>query len=104
MLADRFGRVPEEAKALVHSFELAARLETIGVRRLLRRQDVYVLEYRDRVLLEQGLNLRGVEFRHVKTGLAHLAVPERVSAPVKSLAWFESLLRDAPREAKIART
>jgi hypothetical protein len=33
-----------------------------------------------------------------------LAVPERVSAPVKSLAWFESLLRDAPREAKIART
>jgi transcription-repair coupling factor (superfamily II helicase) len=101
MLADRFGRVPDEARALVRTFEFAARLEAIGVRRLLRRQDVYVLEYRDRVLLEQGMDLAGVEFRHVKTGLAHIAVPARFAEPAKSLQWFESLLKDGRPAGKI---
>ena len=104
MLSDRFGRVPDEARALVRTFEFAARLEAIGVRRLLRRQDVYVLEYRDRVLLEQGMDLAGVEFRHVKTGLAHVAVPARFAEPAKSLQWFESLLKDGRPAVKIRST
>jgi hypothetical protein len=47
------------------------------------------------------MDLAGVEFRHVKTGLAHIAVPARFAEPAKSLQWFESLLKDGRPAGKI---
>ncbi len=94
-LRDRFGRVPDEARDLVRLFRLKARLEEIGVRRLLYRNDVYVLEYADRVALERGLDLRGVEVRPIRTGMAHLPIPPEFGTGPRALEWFERLLRTA---------
>ncbi len=94
-LRDRFGRVPEEAENLVKLFRLKARLEEFGVRRLLWRNDVYVLEYADRVALESALDLRMVEVRAIRTGLVHLAIPEGHKTGPQALRWFEGLLRRA---------
>jgi transcription-repair coupling factor (superfamily II helicase) len=94
-LRDRFGRVPEEAKNLAHVFRLKSRLEEIGVRRLLWRQDVYVLEYADRVALESALDLSRVEVRAIRTGLAHLPIPAKHQTGPQALRWFEGLLRAA---------
>ncbi|MBL8863874.1 MAG: transcription-repair coupling factor [Planctomycetes bacterium] len=95
-LKDRFGRVPEPALALARLFRLKARLEEIGVRRLSWRQDVYVLEYADRVALEGGLDLVGVELRPIRTGVLHLVVPPERRTGAQALQWFERLLRRAP--------
>ncbi len=95
-LRDRFGRVPDEARDLVRMFSLKARLEEIGVRRLSWRGDVYVLEYSDRVALERGLDLRGVEVRPVRTGLAHVPIPARLSTPRQALEWIEGRLQGTP--------
>ena len=94
-LRDRFGRVPEEALNLVKLFRLKARLEEIGVRRLLWRNDVYVLEYADRVALESGIDLRGIEVRPIRTGILHLAIPPDRKTGPQALQWFERLLRRA---------
>ena len=101
MLHDRFGRVPEEARDLVRLFRLKAQLERLSIRRLSFRDDVYVLEYGDRIALEQGLDLARAELRPVRAGLAHLVVPERQREPARALRWFESLLIRAPSPAKI---
>ena len=103
-LRDRFGRVPEEAQNLVRVFRMKTRLEEIGVRRLLYRNDVYVLEYSDRVALERGLDLRNVEIRPLRTGVAHLPIPARKNTPSLALAWFEGLLRGAAEPTKITPT
>ena len=95
-LRDRFGRIPEEAENLVRLFRLKARLEEIGIRRLLWRKDVYVLEYADRVALESALDLRGLEVRPIRTGLMHLPIPSDHKSGAQALQWFERLLRGAP--------
>jgi transcription-repair coupling factor (superfamily II helicase) len=97
MLKDRFGRVPPEAEALLRTFRLKARLEALGVKRLSYRGDTYVIEYTDRVALERGLDLAGADIRPLRTGLAHLPIPKKHADPVRALAWFDSLVRGAPR-------
>ncbi|MDZ4774804.1 MAG: transcription-repair coupling factor [Planctomycetota bacterium] len=104
MLKDRFGRIPPEAEALLRTFRLKARLDGLGVRRLSHRGDTYVLEYRDRVALERGLELSTVDFRPLRTGVAHLPIPAKHKSPELALAWFESLLRGARAQTKILRT
>jgi transcription-repair coupling factor (superfamily II helicase) len=101
MLHDRFGRVPEEARDLLRLFRLEAQLERLSITRLSFRGDAYVLEYGDRIALEQGLDLARAELRPVRAGLAHLVVPERSRAPAPALAWFESLLLREHPAAKI---
>jgi transcription-repair coupling factor (superfamily II helicase) len=101
MLKDRFGRVPEEAHALLRTFRLKAKLEPLGVRRLTWREGFYILEYKDRVALERGLDLRGTEFRPLRTGLAHVPIPDDHTSPAEALTWFEGLLRGARAEHKI---
>ena len=102
MMKDRFGRIPPEAEALLRVFRLKARLEPIGIRRLSHRGDVYVLEFADRVALERAFDLAGVDFRPLRTGLAHVPIPSKCKDPVSALAWFESLLRGARRPTKIS--
>jgi transcription-repair coupling factor (superfamily II helicase) len=101
MLKDRFGRVPPEALALLRTFRLKARLEACGVRRLSHRDGVYVLEYRDRVALERGLELATVDFRPLRTGVAHLPIPAGHKTPEQALTWFETLLRGPRPQTKI---
>jgi transcription-repair coupling factor (superfamily II helicase) len=104
MLKDRFGRVPDEARALLRTFRLRARLEALGVRRLSWREGLYILEYKDRVALERGFDLVGVDFRPLRTGVAHIALPPECRTPVQALTWFEGLLRGARPETKIRAT
>src|SRR5262249_38966533 len=102
MLRDRFGRVPPEAVNLVRSFRLKPDLERAGISRLSWREDFHLLEYEDRVALERGLDLKRAELRPLRTGVAHLVIPERRRTPEASLEWFEGLLKadvDAPRMA-----
>ena len=101
MLHDRFGRVPEEARDLVRLFRLKAQLERLSITRLSLRGDVYLLEYGDRIALEQGLDLSRAELRPVRAGLAHLVLPERAREPARALAWFEALLKRGAPAAKI---
>jgi transcription-repair coupling factor (superfamily II helicase) len=103
MLRDRFGRVPAEAENLIRSLLLKSRLERLSIRRLSWREGFYLVEYADRVELEHGLELEGVELRPVKTGLAHLQIPARHRSPEAALGWFEGLLKapdEAPRMAE----
>ncbi|MBI5362796.1 MAG: transcription-repair coupling factor, partial [Planctomycetes bacterium] len=93
MLRDRFGRVPEPAIDLLMLFRLKAELEELRIRRLAWRKDVYLIEYEDRVAIEQGLDLRLAEFRPLRTGIAHLVIPARHATPRAALGWFESLLK-----------
>ncbi|MBL8857351.1 MAG: transcription-repair coupling factor [Planctomycetes bacterium] len=103
MLKDRFGRPPPEAEELIRTFRLKARLEQIGVRRLSYRDGVYVIEYRDRVALERGLDLGTVDFRPLRTGLGHLAIPEKHKTPARALSWLEALLHGPRAQTKISR-
>jgi len=100
MLRDRFGRVPVEAQNLVRSFRLKPELERAGISRLSWREGFYLIEYSDRVALERGLDLRRAELRPLRTGIAHLVVPERLRTAEAALEWFEGLLKaegEAPR-------
>jgi transcription-repair coupling factor (superfamily II helicase) len=99
MLRDRFGRLPEEAENLLDLFALKAELEELRIRRLAWREDLYLVEYEDRVALEQGLDLSLAELRPLRTGVAHLVLPSRVRTPRAALAWFRSLLK-APHGAR----
>jgi len=102
MLRDRYGRIPPEAENLVELFRLKAALEELRVRRLAWRQDVYVLEFEDRVALEQGLDLKRAELRTLRTGVAHLVIPPRHADPRAALGWFEGLLKGAHEPSRIA--
>ncbi|MEX1025761.1 MAG: DEAD/DEAH box helicase [Planctomycetota bacterium] len=93
MLKDRFGRVPEDATNLVRLFRLRARLAELGVRRLLWRDDTYVIEFTDRVTLEAAFNSK-VELRVLRAGIAHLVIPPKArGAAAKALTWIETLFR-----------
>jgi len=101
MLRDRFGKLPHEASNLLRMFRLKSDLERLGVTRLSFRNDAYVIEYKDRVALEQGLLLRGAEFRPLRAGIGHLVIPARHQSPEAALVWFESLLRERHAQPKI---
>jgi transcription-repair coupling factor (superfamily II helicase) len=93
MLHDRFGRVPEEAHALLRILRLKGALERLSITRLSRQDGFYLVEYGDRVALERGLDLSDAELRPVRTGAAHLQIPARHADPESALAWFEGLLK-----------
>ena len=98
MLRDRFGRVPVEAETLVEQFLLRALLAECGVKRLLYREDAYVIEYADRVRLEQALADAKVELRLLGAGKAHLVIPEPRRTPEKAARWIHGLLEgSSPR-------
>jgi transcription-repair coupling factor (superfamily II helicase) len=102
MLRDRFGRLPNEAQALLASFRLRARALTLGITRVSHRGDVYVIEFKDRVTLEHALAGAKVDLRPVRTGLAHLVIPPRVRAPDRALEWLTSLLKGSQAGTTLA--
>ncbi len=97
VLRDRFGRAPAAAEALVAGFRLRAQALPLGITRLSWREDRYLVEFRDRVLLEQALRAAPagtqIELRALRTGVAHLMVPDAERTPARALAWLEGLLR-----------
>jgi transcription-repair coupling factor (superfamily II helicase) len=101
MLRDRFGRVPDEAQALVRQFLVRAMLAAIGVRRLAYRTETYLVEYQDRIALERAL-AGAVELRPLKAGRAHLAIPLEQRTPERALAWILALLKAREGTSKMA--
>ena len=92
-LRDRFGRAPDPAKMLVRLFRLKARLDASGLRHVSWKDDSYVIQYADRVGLEELLHAKKVDLRLVKPGVAHLVPPLRVHArPEAALRWLEDLV------------
>ncbi len=102
MLRDRFGRLPPEALALVRSFRLRARAAPLGIGRVTLRGDSYLLEFSDRVALEQAFAGSEVELRPIRTGVARLMVPEGRRQPGHALDWLEELLKDRGPAPRIA--
>lgn len=106
MLRDRFGRIPEEALALLRQFRLRAALLPLRIRRLSWREDHFQIEFSDRVLLEQTFSGQNAILRPIRTGLARLEPKRAVSSPQAALDWFEGLLNldlgvpKMPRERK----
>jgi len=94
-LRDRFGRVPAEALALIDAFRLRARALAVGITRVAWHGDRYLLEFRDRVLLESALrggHGEAIDLRPLRTGVAHLMVPPPEREPARALRWLEQLL------------
>ncbi|MFN0245055.1 MAG: transcription-repair coupling factor [Planctomycetota bacterium] len=101
-LRDRFGRIPAEAESLLRMFTLKARLQPLTIERLAWRGESFLIEFTDRVALERGLDLRRVQLRPLRTGVAHLPIPEKITTAERALDWFEGLLHrstDTPRIA-----
>ena len=101
MLRDRFGRIPPEAEALVAQFLLRSLLARIGIRRLLYREETYLVEYRDRVSLERALAKGGVEVRPLRAGVAHLVIPRERRNAAAALVWIERLLQRPDEQEKM---
>ena len=99
-LRDRYGRVPATAEALVRQFRLRFLLEPLSITRLAWRNDAYLVEYSDRAAID-GLASQRVEWRNLRTGVAHLVLPKRAQEPAAALAWLESLLQAAGASPKI---
>jgi len=99
MLRDRYGRVPAEAQTLVHQFVLRAQLFQLGMRQLAYRDDTYLIQYSDRIVLERAIAGKDVELRPLRAGQAHLVIPPEHRSPVKALAWFQELLSSTLRPA-----
>ena len=94
-LRDRFGRPPEEALMLLRLAGLRAELEAFDIRRVALRDDVYLVEYGDRVAAEGLLARLDTELRRVRAGLVHAVLPPGVSAPETGLEWLEACVRSA---------
>ena len=93
MLRDRFGRLPDEAAALIESFVLRGLATPLGIRRIMLRGDSYLIEFNDRVALERAF--AGTELRAIRTGLARLMIPESQRKPERALVWLAELLKAA---------
>ncbi len=104
MLRDRYGRVPDEAKALVRQFLLRAWLMEAGIRGLHWRGETYLVAYSDRVRLEQAFGGQSVELRPLRAGIAHLVIPIPEPGAEAALDWIEALLKPAGRPTKMAPT
>jgi hypothetical protein len=77
---------------LLESFRLRALATNLGLTRICHRGDVYVLEFKDRVALEHALAGSKVDFRPIRTGVAHLVIPPRHREPLASARWLDQLL------------
>ena len=93
MLRDRYGRVPEEAEALVRQFELRSVLSGLGIRRLAWREETYLVEYADRLPLEEALSGRNLELRPLGAGRALLVIPAAEREPARAARWIHALLQ-----------
>jgi transcription-repair coupling factor (superfamily II helicase) len=103
-LHDRFGRIPEPAEQLIKSFELRALALPLSIRRIAWRQDCYLIEFRDRVSLEQALGARSdVELRTLRTGLGQLVLPRAVRTSAQGLAWLERVLKGEREPSRMGR-
>jgi len=91
-LRDRFGRVPEAARNLLRLFRLKVRLEGCSITRLAWQGDCYLIEFSDRVALEELFAGKRVDLRPIRTGVAHLRTPRRCKSGAQALEWFEGLL------------
>ena len=91
-LRDRFGRIPPEAQSLLRSFRLKLRLEELSITRLAWQEGCYLVQFADRVALEEVFGDRRLDWRPIRTGLAHLHAPERCGDAVSALDWFEGLV------------
>jgi transcription-repair coupling factor (superfamily II helicase) len=98
MLRDRFGRLPDEARALLRMFRLKARLDPHQLTRLAWHTDTYLIQYRDRVAFERLLGALPVELRRIKAGVAHLVIPGEHRDAEAALGWFEGLLEATPAQ------
>jgi len=94
-LADRFGRVPREAKLLVRMFRLRGALEPLSVTRIGWRNDSYLLEFTDRLALEAALADVHVDLRPLRQGVALLMLPPDTGSAEAGLRYVEGLLRIA---------
>ena len=93
MLRDRFGRVPDEARTLVRTFALKARLDPLHLTRVSwQPEGFYLVEFADRVAVEGWLGGKKVDFRPLRTGVAHLHPPKDAKSPEKAVRWLEGLL------------
>jgi hypothetical protein len=80
---------------------LKGALERLTITRLSWRGAFYLLEFRDRVALEHGLELRNEDLRTIRTGVAHLAIPATEPDPKRALDWLEGLLKGRRRARKM---
>ena len=88
-LKDRFGRPPAEAGMLLRLAALRAELELFDVRRVALRDEVYLLEYGDRVAAEALLGRMDAEVRRVRAGLVHVVLPDGPGEPLEAMEWLE---------------
>ena len=100
-LRDRFGRVPEPARALLRTFALKARLDPHQLTRLAWRGDFYLVQYADRVAFERFFAGLDVELRRISSGVAHLVLPPGIDTPEVGLEWVEGLLKRVEDAAKM---
>lgn len=92
-LRDRFGRLPDEAEMLLRMFALKVKLDPFQLTHLAFRDDVYLIQYADRVGLETLARQIEAEVRRVKNGVAHLVLPQKVQGAEVALSWLEELLK-----------
>ncbi len=102
LLRDRFGRIPPEAQALVEQFELKSILSGLGIRRLSFRGETFLLEYSDRIALEQAFGDQRVELRPLGAGRAHLVIPREHRSPERAAQWIRRILQSAPETPKMS--
>ncbi len=100
-LRDRYGRLPEQAQTLVRVFRLRARLAALGIGRASWRDDAYLVQYNDRVLL-QGAFGGAAEIRAVREGHALVVVPVEARSPENALAWLERVLKVGDADKKMS--
>jgi len=106
-LRDRFGKLPEPAHNLLRTFDIKLRAEALGIRRLTWREGFYLVEYADRMSVEhwlaaaQGSGHRDIELRPLRTGVAHLVIPERLQTAEKALDWLDELLKAGSEHPKM---
>ncbi|MDF1799775.1 MAG: transcription-repair coupling factor, partial [Planctomycetota bacterium] len=103
MLADRFGRVPPEAAELVAQFRFRQLVADAGLTRLSWRDGMWLVEYRDRALLEAAFAASGAipELRPQGRGRALLMAPAGLDL-AQSRRWIEALLRGEPKAARMS--
>ncbi|MEZ6016154.1 MAG: transcription-repair coupling factor [Planctomycetota bacterium] len=97
-LRDRYGRIPPEAEALLRLFRLKVRLDPYQLRHLAWQEDRYVIQYADRVKLEELFaeasgGGRKLDLRPIRPGVAHLVAPARCHRDhEQALGWLEQVL------------
>jgi hypothetical protein len=101
MLRDRFGRVPDEAHALVRQFLTRARLAAIGVKRLAYRDETYLIEYPRSIALESAFAPGAIELRPLRAGRAHLVIPRVERTPRARSEWILALLQGPGQPTKM---